>query len=222
MRPKNLKPPFGWEERRPLLQEGVLFVPPYFDKHGEWKDETGVFSPDQSIFLEYCSGNGDWVIEKALQNPKTSWIAVEKKFERVRKIWSKMHNLQVKNLLIVCGEALTFTRNYLPSGSIQEIFMNFPDPWPKQKHAKNRLVQAPFITELSRIVKPLGKATFVTDDYPYTSQIIQTVSRDSQWRNQFGAPFYTKEWENYGTSWFENIWRKEGREVYYMQFERVK
>jgi tRNA (guanine-N7-)-methyltransferase len=88
MKPKNLKCPLRWAERRPLLHEGVFFVPPFYDRHEEWNqfpwEETG-----RLLAVEYCSGNGDWIIAKALAHPDRLWIAVEKLFCRVRKIWSK-------------------------------------------------------------------------------------------------------------------------------------
>src|ERR1700722_5861913 len=114
MKPKDLKCPFRWADRRPMIVQGVLFIPQYYDKHAEWTfpgwEDPSLFGKKGKIFVEYCSGNGAWIIEKARSNPHLQWIAVEIQFERARKIWSKTQNLQLTNLIVVCGEALTFTR----------------------------------------------------------------------------------------------------------------
>ncbi len=221
MQPKNLKFPFTWEERKPAFYKGVLIVPQYYDKHEEWRDEEGLFVSEKPIFIEFCSGNGDWVIEKAKQNPNVLWVAVEMQFERVRKIWSKMHNESVKNLLIVCGEALTFASHYLQENSIQEVFVNFPDPWPKDRHAKHRLIQRPFIDQLARVVKEKGRATFATDDPPYSKQMVAEMRSHTDWNNCFPDPYYIKDWEGYGHSWFKDLWQRKGRDFFYIQFERA-
>lgn len=220
MKPKNLKFPFTWEERRPAVHEGVLIVPQHYDRHDEWEVPEGLFPLDRPISIEFCSGNGDWIIEKAKKSPDSLWVAVEMQFERVRKIWSKMRNQGVENLLIVCGEALTFAKYYLNEHSVDEIYVNFPDPWPKDRHAKHRLIQKPFADELSRIVKERGKATYATDDAPYSRQMIQVMLDHPKWKSSLNKPYYEKNWQDYGESWFKNLWKEKGRDFYYMVFNR--
>jgi tRNA (guanine-N7-)-methyltransferase len=224
MKPKDLKCPFRWETRRPLIFDRVLFVPTHYDKHCEWEfpgfTDATIFGNAHPILVEYCSGNGDWIAAKALQFPHFNWIAVEKRFDRVRKIWSKMQNKQINNLWIVCGEALTFSRFYLPPESIDEVFVNFPDPWPKRGHAKHRLIQTPFVEECTRIVKPGGNMTLVTDDGDYSQQMIHVLTSHACWASRFPDPHYTTNWPGYGDSFFETLWRAKGCVIRYHQFER--
>jgi tRNA (guanine-N7-)-methyltransferase len=224
MKPKNLKFPFKWEERTPQISNGVLFVPQYYDKHHEWpKDDWhSLFQNYANKNVEYCSGNGTWIIEKAKQDPEVLWIAVEKRFDRVRKIWSKKQNYNIHNLLIVCGEAYVFSRYYLNESSLDHVFVNFPDPWPKEKHAKNRLLQKNFVEELSRLVKKGGTTTLVTDDEPYSGQIIFEMCQSKLWDPCFQDPYYRTEWPGYGDSYFDQLWREKGRMIRYMQFENIK
>lgn len=222
MKPKTLKFPFPYQERRPLLADDVLYVPKCYEDHNLW-DKTDLHNKIanfSSVSLEYCSGNGTWIAEKAKQNPSSLWIAVEKRFDRVQKIWAKKHNLLIPNLLIVCGEAYTFTHYYLQSNTIDQVFVNFPDPWPKQKHAKHRLIQKPFIDEVTRITKPSAQVIFATDDEPYSLQMIEEMQREGLWKSSFSAPFYTTEWDAYGTSYFEDLWKSQGRIIRYMMFTK--
>jgi len=209
--------PHPWEERKPALSQGVLFIPKHYTAHGL---QEPLFPSQREICIEYCSGNGAWVLNKAKAYPECYWVAVEQKFERAQKIWRKKEKEQMNNLLIVCGEALTFTKYYLPESCISQVYLNFPDPWPKTKHAKNRLVQKPFVEELARVVKQEGKTTFVTDDEPYAEQMVREMCASSFWRSTFPDPFFVLEWPEYGTSYFDALWREKGRAIRYMNFER--
>lgn len=223
MKPKDFKSPFRFADRRPLLQERVLFIPTHYDKHREWvfPGFQEVFQNDHPVLIEYCSGNGDWVIAKAMEFPQWNWVAVEKRFDRVRKIWSKMNNCGVNNLLIVSGEALTFNKEYLPPSCVEEVFINFPDPWPKRGHAKHRLIQDVFVTEIARIVKQGGNATLVTDDPDYSVQIIEVMRKSCQWKSHFKEPYFVTDWPNYGNSFFCNLWKAKGFTIHYHQFIRT-
>lgn len=221
MKPKDLKCPFRWDNRRPLLHEGVLYVPTYYDKHKVGApDFLSVFQNDCPCLMEFCSGNGDWVVGKALQFPKWNWIAVEKRFDRVRKIWSKMKNHGVQNLLIVCGEAMTFSKEYLPPQVIDEIFVNFPDPWPKRGHAKHRLIQTSFAEECARVSKDNGSLMLVTDDPDYSQQMIEVMTNHSSWESSLQPPHFLTEWPGYGDSFFETLWRAKGLTIHYHQFKK--
>jgi tRNA (guanine-N7-)-methyltransferase len=226
MKPKNLKCPFIWESRRPLICDRVVYVPEYYQNHEEfifpgWEDSS-LFGKSGKVFVEYCAGNGAWIVEKALQQPEDLWVAVEKRFDRVRKIWSKIQNFKLPNLIVVCGEAQMFNRYYLPDDSIEACYVNFPDPWPKERHAKHRLIQSPFLNELSRKVKKGGVATLVTDDPAYSEQMIGEMLKTLPWTSCFDDPHFVTEWENYGSSYFADLWREKGRTIRYMQFINEK
>lgn len=224
MRPKDLKSNFTWATRKPFLKDNILYVPEYYSEHEAFNMPvlSELFANKNPVFVEYCSGNGDWVVEKALQNPSINWIAVEKQFERVRKIFSKRENRGASNLLIICGEALTFTRYYLLENSIQEIFINFPDPWPKHRHAKHRLIQGEFIRELSRVMVEQGCSTFVTDDDIYARSIIQLMSTSGLWDSIHKEPYFVTDIEDYGYSFFDTLWRKLGKVIHHIQFRNLK
>ncbi len=199
------------------MADGVLYVPEYYDDHRAWSFPSWqeIFCNDKPVTIEFCTGNGTWLAEKA-KDLSRNWVAVEWNFERVRKIWSKMKNYQLPHLFIVCGEAQVFARDYIPSASIDQIYINFPDPWPKEKHAKNRLFQAPFIEQLARILKPQGEVIIVTDDPPYSEQIIREFHA---WESVFPGPYYVTEWEGYGTSYFDTLWRDKGKTIRYFRFK---
>ena len=147
-------------------------------------------------------------------------MAVEWRFDRVQKIWSKKQNRSLSNLFIVCGDAQIFIRDYLKDSTIDAAYVNFPDPWPKEKHAKNRLFQPHFIAEMTRTLRPGATLTVATDDPPYSAQIVTTVLSNSAWSSLHPEPYYMTQWDGYGTSFFDTLWREKGREIRYFQFKK--
>ncbi len=226
MKPKDLKFPFTWEERKPLIFDKVLFVPKFYDGHGQWSfpgwEDKQIFESSKPLQIEYCSGNGAWIIERAKTHPDLNWIAVEKRFDRVQKIWSKMKNEKLDNLFIVCGEALAFTTYYVADESFHGIFINFPDPWPKGKHTKHRLLKENFITQIARASKKEAKAVIVTDHEEYSGQMCKAFVKHPAWTAVFPEPYFITEWEGYGTSYFDELWRHKGKTIHYMQFSNGK
>lgn len=227
MRPNQLKWPYSRVANRcVLIEDRVWFVPEIkvapdkkvtdpFQFPG-W-DHSLLFGNNHPVHVEYCSGNGHWIIAKALEQPQHNWVAVEKKFDRVRKIWSKMKNAGVNNLVILCGEGMHATQHYMPAGSVNHIYINFPDPWPKTRHHKNRIVQLPFVQEVRRIMAPGSYLTMVTDDDDYSNWMGKTLKNSEG----FDHGQVKNERENYGTSFFEDLWRSQGKTIYYHQYTKV-
>jgi tRNA (guanine-N7-)-methyltransferase len=226
MNPKKLKCPFTWKERRPMVHDHILYVPEYYNGHQEFVfpgwDSPEIFGRNAPIEVEYCTGNGAWIVEKALAHPEHNWVAVELQFERVRKIWSKIYNFELNNLFIVCGEGLTFSQFYAPPDSFSAVYVNFPDPWPKEKHAKNRILKEPFLSELARVSKPGAIATIVTDHIEYRQQVVSGMLANSLWQPCYPDPYYINAFDGYGTSYFDALWREQQVQVHYMQFVNRK
>jgi tRNA (guanine-N7-)-methyltransferase len=219
MKPRDLKFPFIWEKRKPLICDQVFFIPKRYDHSTD--AHFSLFERTAPIWIEYCSGNGAWIIENAKAHPERNWIAVEKRFDRVQKIWSKMKNQKIENLLIVCGQAQDFTSFYTLSNSIEGIYINFPDPWPKSRHAKHRLIQKDFICQLARVCKNEAPAVVVTDHEDYVERICNEFLTHPSWKPVFPSPYFITEWDGYGSSYFDELWRNRGKTIHYLQFSNV-
>ena len=224
MKPEDLKFPFKWNERSVLIKDQIWYVPEYYDHYDEFKfpgwNSAEVFGNHLPVKVEYCSGNGTWIAAKASSDSQHNWVAVEKRFVRVRKIGSKIHNHKLNNLFAVCGEAYITTNHYFPSESIDEVFINFPDPWPKKRHAKHRLIQPKFLDEIWRILKKGRSITIVTDDPDYSDLAIQEFLNHSGFESSYPEPYYNVERSDYGTSFFEELWRQKGKTIKYHSFSK--
>ena len=177
-----------------------------------------IFPENQPLAIEYCSGNGDWVVEQARDQPDWNWIAVERKCDRVRKIWSKRSHLRLNNLLIIWGEALLFTQHYLKESSVGDIYINFPDPWPKNRHRKNRLIGTTFFAELERVLQTQGRLVLVTDEPICGDEAVKVVQQVSGFQPAVSNPYYQLHRPGYGSSYFETLWKSKGKQIRYYEF----
>ncbi|MEM7175307.1 MAG: tRNA (guanosine(46)-N7)-methyltransferase TrmB [Chlamydiota bacterium] len=214
-----LQYPYSFEERRPTLINRVFFLPPhYFGELGvlSWESPK-LFGNHHPVHIEYCSGNGEWIIDRALRYPQWNWVAVEKKFKRVRKIYAKREKRQLKNLAIVAGDAIALTKHCLALNSVAAIYINFPDPWPKKKHAKHRLIQEEFVDNLSQVVLPAGTFTLVTDHSDYWEQIRVILEKVAIWK-AVSVPARFE--EEYGSSYFDRLWRSKGLPIRFLAYQK--
>jgi tRNA (guanine-N7-)-methyltransferase len=211
--------PFKWEDRRPIVIEKLLYIPKFYDKHSLFKEKK-YFKNTNEINIEFCSGNGKWIIEMAKQNPDINYIAVEIKFDRAKKIWKKMHIESLKNLFVVLGDAFSFAKYYLEDDAISNIYINFPDPWPKRKHAKHRLVRKEFICEVKRVMKKDKIITLVTDDANYLNQMINVFLRCKSFESIYKKPYYVQNLENFGDSFFKTLFKQKKKNINYLKFKK--
>lgn len=227
MRPDQLKYPFLNDSQKSVfVQDRVWYIPEkgvadYTQYKFPGWDSDDFFGNNNPVMLEYCSGNGAWIAARALANPHQNWVAVEKRFDRVRKIWSKIKNHQIPNLIVIYGEGLFTTRTYFPGHSLAGVFVNFPDPWPKRRHQRFRIVSTEFAEEVSRTLQPEGEVTLVTDHPEYSKQMIQVFNKHPHFQSHYPEPYYSNELTGYGTSYFEELWRQEGLVIHYHIFNKV-
>jgi len=218
VKPKDLIAPFPKNDPIVTIHDRVWYIPvrAQLDKFQmpEWNSPT-LFPREGEIHIEYCSGNGRWIAEKAKNHPEKNWVAVEKRFDRARKIWAKIQNFSLPNLMVVCGEALTLSQYYLPSNSITSLYINFPDPWPKRRHAKHRLISPLFFQEASRILALQGSIILVTDDAEYSHLFLELVHHSTEFSQTLKKPGFTPPPKGYGSSFFEELFRSQGKEIRY-------
>lgn len=212
---KELFLPFSWEERRPCLLDGFFYIPHAYEKHAEekrlsWEE---VFGNRHPVSVEFCSGNGQWIAARAEENPSRNWVAVERRFDRARKTWKRAGRQGLSNLFVVCAEASLFIRFYAPLRSFASIYVNFPDPWPKTRHAKHRLIQAPFLEGLAAVSQEGAESSFVSDDVPYLEQMEAALNGSPHWELVSHLPME----ESYGESFFKSLWESKGRIIYQIQ-----
>ncbi len=218
VKPKDMAPPVPRAERKITIHDRVWYLPVRSDissfQFPGWCSEP-LFSTEQPVHIEFCSGNGAWIAEKAIRHPEINWLAVEKRFDRCRKIWSKIHNHKLPNLVVAFAEGLHLSTSFIPCTSVSTVYVNFPDPWPKKRHAKHRIISLPFFLEMSRILRDNGSLIFVTDDEPYSELFLQLSQEQLALKQQLSAPGFAEPPQEYGTSFFDALFKSQGKSIRY-------
>lgn len=141
----------------------------------DWEQVFGITSP---IEIELGAGDGSFLIQYAEQNPQLKLLGIERLLGRIRKIDRKAHKAGITNLRLLRIEAGYFLKYLLKEQSVRAVHVYFPDPWPKKRHHKNRLINSTFVDQCKRILEPSGHVYLRTDHIEYFEQM-KTVFADS-------------------------------------------
>lgn len=139
-----------------------------------------IFPRRAPIELELGAGDGSFLTKAASKYPDTNYIAVERLLGRLRKIerFARLNNTD--NICCLRHEISYLLRFMIPESSIAAVHVYFPDPWPKKKHARNRLFRPHFTRWIARILVPNGKIYFRTDNVPYFEQLLHVFQGDPE------------------------------------------
>ena len=143
---------------------------------------TNVFPKTQPVEVELGSGDGSFLVEYAAQHPEHNFIGVERLLGRIRKMDRKGRALGLTNLLGVRIESSYFLEYLLPASSAMAMHVYFPDPWPKRKHRRRRLINERFPSLARQALAPGGMVYLRTDDENYFEQMLEVFVASPQFR----------------------------------------
>jgi tRNA (guanine-N7-)-methyltransferase len=141
-----------------------------------------LFPQVQPLEVELGSGDGSFLVNYAKLHPERNFLGVERLLGRLRKLDRKGLRGGLQNLRGLRIESAYYLEYLLPAGSVSALHIYFPDPWPKRKHRKNRLVNARF-TEIARqALSAHGRVYLRTDDGDYFSQMVTVFAANPAFR----------------------------------------
>ncbi len=133
-----------------------------------------LFAKEQPCELEIGCGDGGFLLGYAQANPKRNFVGVERLLGRIRKLDKKGRRDNLQNLRLLRIEARYLIKHLLPEQQMEAMHVYFPDPWPKDKHARHRLIDKEFPNHAARLLKPNGVIYLRTDDTSYFEQMQET------------------------------------------------
>lgn len=196
---------FPWEYE---AQKEVFFYP------------DGAGGEDGDI-LEIGPGRGDLFLDLASSMPAKNLVAIELGKKRFNKLISRIEKRGLTNVRVIRGDARIVLTNHFSKGAFEKIYVLFPDPWPKKRHALKRLLNTEFISLITRFLKINGDLYMATDVDWYAEWAAINAESVPNLENM-GDPFVSAEnLFSYAPTFFEQKWRAEGRNIYYMHFRRT-
>ncbi len=157
-------------------------------------DPAGLFAKVDSVVVEIGFGMGTATAEIAAANPGVGYIGIEVFRAGVGKLLSEIARRELLNVRIIMHDAVEVLRSMLPDSSIDGFHIFFPDPWPKKRHHKRRLIQPPFVELLADKLKPNGYAYTVTDWDDYAEQILRVFSGCRRLENSYEGYAQPQSW----------------------------
>jgi len=136
-------------------------------------DFPGLFGRNAPVELELGAGDGSFLIRHAALHTDHDFIGVERLLGRLRKIDRKARRQGLTNVRALRLEASYVLEWMVPAGSLEAVHVYFPDPWPKRRHWKNRLINTRFTELVARAVRPGGHFHVRTDNEPYFNQMME-------------------------------------------------
>ncbi|MGE0767313.1 MAG: tRNA (guanosine(46)-N7)-methyltransferase TrmB [Hyphomicrobiaceae bacterium] len=181
----------------------------------------GLFGRDvREVWLEIGFGGGEHLLWQAGQNPDVGLIGAEPFEDGVVKVLSAIEDDHLDNVLVHADDARLLL-HWLPGASVNRAFILFPDPWPKRRHLKRRLVNSHLLRLLAHVLAPGSELRIGTDIGDYARTILMAFQRSGEFEWQVEGP---DDWRQRPSDWpstrYEQKAHREGRCCYYFRFIR--
>jgi tRNA (guanine-N7-)-methyltransferase len=178
-----------------------------------------LFNRDAVRVMEIGFGMGDSLVALAKAHPEMDFIGVEVHQPGVGKCIHQAQGLGLTNLKIFAEDALAVLAK-CPANSLDKVLLLFPDPWPKKKHHKRRIVQTPFASLIAEKLKTAGQFHMATDWEPYAEHMLETLDAHPAYRNTAGKGFFAVQGFERGQTKFERRGQRLGHAIRDLVYEK--
>lgn len=149
-------------------------------------DFEAVFGRRAPVVLEIGFGNGEALLASAMMEPIRDFIGIEVHGPGVGRLLHALASEDVHNVRVFRDDAIEVLRRAVPDGALDEVRLFFPDPWPKKKHHKRRIVQPAFAVLIRSKLRPGGRLHLATDWAPYAEHMLEVMEAAEGFRNLAG------------------------------------
>ena len=193
-----------------LINDSLYIIKNPYDYKGKWNK---LFNNDNPIHLEIGMGKGNFIIDMAINNPNINFIGLEKYSSIVAKACNKLKDKNIPNLRIINIDALTLKELF--DKEIDTIYLNFSDPWPKERHAKRRLTSEIFLDIYDSIFKNKKDIIMKTDNTNLFEYSIISLSNHGYIINDISLDLWSTD-KTYSETEYEHKFRTQGVKINYL------
>ena len=185
-------------------------------------DLPEVFGNKNEFVLEIGFGDGDFLIEMAQRHPEKNFLGIEIKTKRFKIATKKCRNMKNDNIKFLHMNANIAVEEIFPQDVFSLVYINFPDPWPKDRHHKHRIINTEFLQKLSRIMKKDAVLEIASDHKDYISHSFEVFNHTTFFKSELPSPGYLQNLPDRPHTKYEKDFRQEGREIFYLMFTNNK
>ena len=182
-----------------------------------WK---GIFGSIAPVEVEIGFGKCGFLIDIATQNSSTNFLGIELSRKYYRKGIKKIQRTELDNVKLLWGEAFHIFKQYMPDSSIANIYVNFPDPWPKKRHAKRRLLNADFASLAVQKLVPSGCIEIATDVESYMEETLEAFQANETYDLLYYKTSKQPELQRQYVSDYEQGFLDEGKIMHYAKYQK--
>jgi tRNA (guanine-N7-)-methyltransferase len=184
-------------------------------------DWQQIFGNENPLALEIGCGMGDFVTRMAQIHPDWNFIAIDYYNKGCLKTCKRIDGLELNNVRVVRDEARSFMERCIPRESLRAVVINCPDPWPKMRHRKRRLVNAEFADFLTQFMMPGADFHFATDFDDYGEDVAGMMPGITGFENALAPDLYRHMREQYPLSKYMLKFMAEGKRIYFIHYRKV-
>lgn len=178
------------------------------------------FARHAPLILEIGFGDGEALLALARATPNKNFLGVEVFTLGIAKVLAALHTEQLSNVKLVATDAVEFLQHHIQDNSLSAVNLFFPDPWPKARHHKRRLVQDEFVALLAKKLALGGKFYLATDWVDYAQQMLTVLENSSTFNNVYGRDNFAPRCAGRKITKYEAKAIKAGRDIWDLCFQR--
>lgn len=201
------------------LQE---LLPRYGVEHpGPAIEPRAIFGREAPLTMEIGFGNGEALLSAARAHPERDFLGIEVHRPGVGRLLNGLAETGTENVRVVCADAAEVVRDRLPEACLDACWVFFPDPWPKKRHHKRRLIQPQFASALASRLKPGGILHLATDWTDYAEHMLEVLDAEPLLVNAAGPGHYAPRPEWRPETRFETRGARRGHAVHDLIYHRA-
>ena len=179
---------------------------------------SAVFGNDNPVALEIGCGIGDFIAKTATEQPERNFIAIDFYNKGCYKTCRRLDRHGLTNVRVLRVEARQFIQERLPKGLLAAVYINCPDPWPKKKHRKRRLVNRQFLDFLRDYLAPGADFYFATDFDDYGMDVAGLLPGVTGYGNCLAPDLYRHDLAGYHLAKYMMKFMAEGKKIYFVHY----
>ena len=144
---------------------------------GNWQS---VFEKDQPLYIEVGMGKGQFLTEMAARHPERNYIGIERYSSVLLRGLQKRSEMDLENIYFMCIDAKDMAEIFAP-GEVDRLYLNFSDPWPKDRHARRRLTSHEFLDRYDQFLAADGRLEFKTDNQDLFTFSLEEIETSDRW-----------------------------------------
>ena len=174
------------------------------------------------LHVDIGFGDGAFLTELARRDPGGAVVGLDLSFKRVLKVARRLSHSDLDNVRLLGVDAAWAVREAFEEESVESFWINFPDPWPKRRHRRRRLIDPAFVRELSRRLKTGASLHIATDDPDYAEVIRSALEGEPLLENAQAPNSDLCERRKLSPTTFQRVWDAQRRPCFFFQHRRVK